>query len=76
MPIPTTTDQTKRMSTDEVRRYNEIGKAVSGMPSDRAVALLMAAICAVIDHACLPQIWLAIKDGAEEELRLAKGRMQ
>jgi hypothetical protein len=77
MPIPTTDDVTENMSDDEHRRFETIARTLTGMPSDRAVALLMVVVCEVIDQdkSNGPSLWGSIVAGARKEIKLAaRGR--
>ena len=74
--IPTTENVREGLSAEELDRFSRIGRALNGMPADRAVALLMTVICEVIDQGMCPELWRSILSGAKEEIKLAsrKGR--
>ena len=81
MSIPTTENVRQGMSVDEFERFSRIGRALNGMPADRAVALLMSVICEVIDQDHLTaraDLWRSIASGARKEIELTnrkRGRL-
>lgn len=76
MTIPTTDDVTEGMSDDEHRRFETIAHSLTGLPSDRAVALLMVVVCEVIDQDQPngPALWDSIARGVRREIKLVATR--
>lgn len=74
--MKTTTNPRQGLSPDENRQLDKMLQALVGIPTDRAVAMLMTAVCQVADQypsqADKAALWDSIEAGAEQEAHLAR----